>query len=63
MDNTPIEEQDNVQLQAQGIFDAFKLLDKELIEKVLRISKLVGVSQLENGATRITIDIMPAEKK
>ena len=55
--------EDQVQLQAQGLFDAFKLLDKELIEKVLRISRLIGLEQMPNGATRITVDIMPPDKE
>jgi hypothetical protein len=47
------------QLQAQGLFDAFKLLDADLIAKVRAISKLIKIEQLEDGKiTRITIDIM-----
>ena len=47
------------QIQAQGLFDAFKLLDADLIEKVKAVSKLVKIEQLENGnVTRITIDIV-----
>jgi len=35
----------------------FSLLDKELIEKVLAISKAVKVEKLEDGTVRITVDL------
>lgn len=47
------------QLQAQGALDAFKLFDKDLIDKVLAISKTLKIEQLEDGkVTRITIDLV-----
>ena len=47
------------QISAQGIFDAFKLFDKELIDKVMSLSRLIKVEQVENGKiTRLTIDIV-----
>jgi hypothetical protein len=49
---------ENVELQAQGMFDLIKLADKELIEKILAISKTITVQQLENGVTRISIDLV-----
>jgi hypothetical protein len=45
-------------LQALGIFDAMKLLDKELVDKVLAIAKVIRVEKLENGVTRISIDLV-----
>lgn len=47
------------QIAAQGLFDAFKLLDKDLIDKVMALSKLIKIEQLEDGKiTRLTIDIV-----
>lgn len=47
------------QLQAQGVFDAFRLLDKDLIDKILAISKTLKIENLEDGkVTRITIDLV-----
>lgn len=47
------------QVSAMGLFDAFKLLDKDLIDKVMALSKLIKVEQLEDGKiTRLTIDIV-----
>lgn len=43
-------------VQALGLFDAFKLFDKELIDKVLAISKAVQVQHLEDGTLRVTVD-------
>jgi hypothetical protein len=45
------------EVQAQGIFDAFKLLDKELIEKVLSIAKAINVQKLDGDLVRISIDV------
>lgn len=52
-------EQQEPQMQALGIFDLTKLADKDLIEKVLALSKLINIQHLPNGAIRISIDIMP----
>lgn len=41
------------------IRNAMKLLDKDLIEKILTISKTISVQKLENGAIRVSVDIMP----
>lgn len=49
-------EQQQEQVQALGLFDAFKLFDKELIDKVLAISKAVQVQHLEDGTLRVTVD-------
>lgn len=48
---------DETNVTAQGIFDAFKLLDKDLIEKVLLIAKAINIQELDNGLTRISIDV------
>ena len=45
-------------LQAQGIYDAFRLLDKDLIDKVLAIAKIIKVEKLDGGITRISIDVV-----
>ena len=45
------------QVHALGMFDAFKLLDKELIEKILAISKTVTVTHLDNGMIRVSVDL------
>lgn len=49
------------EIQAQGIYDAFRLLDKELIDKVLAIAKVIRVEKLEGGITRISIDVVEKE--
>ena len=53
-----MEQDQEITLSAQGIFDAVKLLDKDLIDKVLAISKLVKIEQPEPGVTRIIIDVV-----
>lgn len=45
-------------VEAQGIYDAFRLLDKDLIDKVLAIASLIKVEKIEGGVTRISIDII-----
>lgn len=52
------ENNEEVQLQAQGFFDIFKLADKDLINKVLEISKLIKIEHPEEGVTRVTIDFV-----
>lgn len=47
------------ELQAQGLFDAFRLLDKELIDKIMLIFQTIKVERLENGVVRIVIDLLP----
>ena len=42
-------------VQAQGLFDVFKLFSKENIEKVNKILDLISIKELENGGTEITI--------
>jgi len=50
-------EQD-VQLQAQGVFDAFRLLDKDLVDKVLAIARTIKIEEIDGGtATRITLEL------
>lgn len=51
--------EENQELQAQGITDMFRLFDKDLINKVLAISKTIKIEELENGKiTRITIELV-----
>ena len=45
-------------VQAQGITDAFRLLDKDLIDKILAAAKLIKIEKLPGGVTRISIDIV-----
>ena len=46
-------------IQAQGIVDAFRLLDKDLVNKILAISKTLKIEELNDGKiTRITIDLV-----
>lgn len=52
-----MEDNAEITLSAQGIFDAVKLLDKDLIDKVLTIAKMVRFEKPEPGVTRIIIDI------
>ncbi len=49
--------------QALGIFDVFKLADKDLIEKVLAVSKLIQIEKLENGNIKISVEIAPTLPK
>lgn len=46
------------QVQALGMFDTFKLLDKELIEKILSISKTITITHLDDGVIRVSIDLV-----
>jgi hypothetical protein len=50
-------------VEAQGIYDAFRLLDKDLIDKVLAIASLVKVEKLDGGITRISIDLVDQLQK
>ena len=45
-------------VQAQGIYDAFRLLAKDLIDKVLAIASVLKVEKLAGGITRISIDVV-----
>ena len=45
-------------VEAQGIYDAFRLLDKELIDKVLAIASVIKVEKLDGGITRISVDLV-----
>lgn len=49
--------EEETQVHALGMFDAFKLLDKELIEKILSISKTITVTHLDNGMVRVSVDL------
>lgn len=53
-----IKQTESTTVEAQGIYDAFRLLDKELIDKVLTIAKLIKVEKLDGGITRISIDLI-----
>jgi len=53
---------EDTQLQAQGLFDAFRLLDKELVDKVLAIAKTLKIEELDGGITRITIELVNQKK-
>ena len=46
------------QLQAQGVFDLMRLADKDLISKLLAVVKTVNIQELEDGITRISIDLV-----
>lgn len=46
-------------LQAQGIFDAFRLLDKDLIDKILSIAKTIKIENSDDGkTTKITVELV-----
>ena len=45
-------------MSALGMMDVFKLMDKELIDKIMSISKTISVEKLEGGITRISIDLV-----
>jgi hypothetical protein len=45
-------------VEAQGIYDAFRLFDKDLIDKVLAIASLIKVEKLDGGITRISVDLV-----
>lgn len=47
---------EEVTLTAQGLMDVFKLADKDLIDKILAVSKCVKIEQPEEGVTRVIID-------
>ena len=49
-------------VQAQGFFDVFKLLSKKNIEKINKILNSISIEELENGVTRITLDVAPNVK-
>lgn len=56
--------EENQDLKAQGFMDAFRLLDRDLVDKVLAISKTLKIEELENGKiTRITIELVNPKKK
>ena len=44
-------------VEAQGIFDIFKLLDKDLIDKITNIMKSVKV-ETDGNITRITVELV-----
>lgn len=50
--------EDKIELTSQGIMDAFRLLDKDLIDKILALSKMVSIERLENGVIRLSIDLV-----
>ena len=47
----------NEELKSQGLMDILSLLSKENIDKVNKILKAITVEELEDGVTRISIDI------
>lgn len=49
------------EIKAQGIFDLFKLADKELIDKVLKIAKMIEVETLEDGTIKISVYLRGAK--
>lgn len=49
---------EEVTVSTQGILDFLRLADKELIDKVLSISKTIKVEKLEGGVTRISIELV-----
>ena len=47
------------ELKAQGLFDAFRLLDKDLVNKVLAIARTIKIEEIEDGkAIRITLELL-----
>jgi hypothetical protein len=45
-------------ISAQGLMDFFRLADKELIDKILDISRAITVQQIDGGkTTRIIVDL------
>ena len=50
------------QIEAQGLFDVFKLFNRENIDKVNKILDSITIEELENGATRISIEVAPDAK-
>jgi hypothetical protein len=46
------------EIQAQGFMDIFKLADKDLIDKILALSKCVKIEHPSEGVTRIIIDFV-----
>lgn len=52
----------NEELKAQGLFDAFQLLDKDLIEKIMKISKTIHVQTLDDGTIRVSVDLVPTKE-
>ena len=49
-------------IETQGIFDIFKLLNKENIEKINKILNSIKVEDLENGSTKISVELSPDVK-
>lgn len=43
------------EIKAQGLFDLARLLDKDLIDKILKVSELVEFESLEDGTTKISV--------
>lgn len=48
---------EEITLTAQGVMDLFKLADKEFIEKVMALSKLVKIEKGE-GVTRVILEFV-----
>lgn len=48
---------EEVTVTAQGIMDVLKLADKELIDKVLALSKVVKIEK-EKGITRVILEFV-----
>lgn len=45
------------EMKIQGLMDVFSLLSKENIDKVNTILKAITIEELENGLTRISVDV------
>jgi hypothetical protein len=46
---------EEITVTSQGIMDIFKLADKEFIEKVMALSKLIKIEK-EDGVTRVILE-------
>lgn len=46
---------EEITVTSQGIMDMFKLADKEFIEKVMTLSKLIKIEK-EDGITRVILE-------
>jgi len=49
---------EEITVSTQGILDFLRLADKDLIDKILSISKTIKVEKLEGGVTRISIELV-----
>lgn len=48
---------EEITVTAQGILDIFKLADKDLIDKVMSLSKVIKIEK-EEGITRVILEFV-----